>query len=218
MRPRNLRKPQRGIEMEDLFPLLIFIVIVIINVLKAIGEKKGRRPPSEASKPEPQPPRPGGPATLEDFFDEIARKFQPQPTEVAEWPENIERPDYTREMEEYEAAQLKKREEPSPSFTAPAPEPESAPLPNKPFAAATMDIVQPRALGKSSNFKIPAQGAVFAGMSNMRISMPPLLRSATGHIDFRLENKNQLKQALISSMVFGSPRAYDRSFNNTMAK
>ena len=71
---------------------------------------------------------------------------------------------------------------------------------------------------KLTAFKLPVQGAVFSGLGGMRIKTPPLLRSAAGQTDFNLDDRKQLKQALIASMVFGQPRAYDTSFDNTIAK
>ncbi|HSR88236.1 MAG TPA: hypothetical protein VLL07_04730, partial [Pontiella sp.] len=88
--------------MEDLVPLLIFIVIAVINVLKFQAEKKGKgKAPS--ARPADAPQR--QPTSLEEFFEEIARKFEPRPTPQPDWPEGVERPDYMKEMEEFERAQ-----------------------------------------------------------------------------------------------------------------
>ena len=196
--------------MDDGIIGLLFIIFILgFNTVKFVLERlaKGRQPPAD---PRQKPDR-NAPSTLEDFFEEIERKFNPQPRELAEWPETIKRPDYVREMEEYETAQR----EPAPVFrdggvvrTAPA-------MPEMPKRAA---VEPPRSLGKVSTFKIPAQGAVFAGLGHMRISMPPMLRSATGRTDFDLNTKARLKQALIASLVFDQPRAYDVTFKNTLAK
>lgn len=208
--------------MDDLLPLFIFIVIVIVNVLRAVAEKKGRKPPSDADITKPATPR-KGPSTLEDFFEEIAKKFEPQPRDLPEWPEAIERPDYVHEMEEYERAQKMPAEMEQPAKIIPMPTPKRKPKPEPKPMPAVQAMPKPetpklRTPVQSAMFKMPVQGAVFSGMSGMRISTPPLLRSATGHTAFELKNREQLKQALIASMVFGSPRAYDVSFDNTMAK
>lgn len=197
--------------MEELFPILIFIIVVAVNALKFFAGKSGRKPP--AKKPGQQPKQ--GPSTLEEFFDEIAQKLEPQPREPPEWPKDIVRPDYMKEMEEYETEQASS----APPFQAEelvAEIPVAEAEPAQP-ARVMAEPAQPRAIGKVATFKMPAQGAAFTGLTNMHISMPPLLRSASGKTDFELKNKEKLKQALIASMVFGSPRAYDTSFNNTMA-
>ena len=67
-------------------------------------------------------------------------------------------------------------------------------------------------------FKLPIQGTVFAGLGGMRIKSPTLLRSATGQTDFDLNDRKKLKQSIIASLVLGPPRAYDTSFDNTIAK
>ena len=134
---------------------------------------------------------------------------------MPKWPESIKRPDYRKEMEDYEHARMFEEEEPAEAI--PTPPPKSRPAPIEP-ASATKKVPRLRAQGKTAMFKLPIQGAVFPGTGSMRISTPVLLRSATGHIGFKLKNKEQFKQALIASMVFGPPRAYDTSFDNTIAK
>ncbi len=196
--------------MEDLLPLLIFIVIAVINALKYLAEKGGGKAP-----PKPQPEKPArGPSSLEEFFEDIARKFEPKPRDVADWPQGVERPDYVAEMQTFETA-------PAPDVQAETAAPEMAPAPAPPHRPppAPQKTPAPIMLGRTQSVKIPAQAAAFASMSSStRISMQPLLRSATGHTTFELKNKQQLKQALIAGMIFGTPRAYEQSFNNTMAQ
>ncbi len=198
--------------MEDLVPLLIFIAIAVINILKYVTEKGGRKPPAQPQ----EKPGDDSPGTLDDFFREIERKFQPQPRELPDWPETIERPDYVREMEDYETAQTSA----VPAFPTEAPVQkvqEVIPEPAKPVPVR-VDATPPKAIGKTATFKIPTQGAVFSGLSHMRISTPPLLRSAAGYTNFELNTREQLKRALLAGMVFGQPRAYDNSFHTTLAK
>ena len=101
--------------MEDLFPLVIFLVIVGVNVVKFFAEKgKAKSPPVEG---QPQPRR--KPSSLESFFENLAEQMAPKPTEVPDWPKGRERPNYAREMEEFE-------EEKNPAvipFQAPEPQP-----------------------------------------------------------------------------------------------
>ncbi len=199
--------------MEDLVPLLIFIVIAIINVLKYQAEKKGKGKQPPARPDERTPPR--QPATLEEFFEEIAQKFEPKPTPLPDWPERIERPDYMQEMEEYERAQAMAFEEELPSEIPAPPIAKPAPVKAKEVSNKKVPQVPTR---KQAAFKLPSQGAIFAGLGHIRIPTPPLLRSAAGTTDINLSGRKQLKKAIIASIVFGSPRAYETSFDNTIAK
>ncbi len=197
--------------MEDLIPLLIFIVIAIINFLKYAAEKGGKKAPK---RPEEKPARPKTePNTLEEFFDDIARKFGPQPHELAEWPEGVARPDYVHEMEEFETAKT-----PSPAAVrTEEPVQETASLPFVKPVPGARAVARHRGMGRSPTFKLKAQETTIAGMSGSHIPVPPMLRSATGRTRFELRKRKQLKRALIASMVFGQPRAYDQSFHNTIA-
>lgn len=200
--------------MEDLIPLLIFIVIAVINVLKYQAEKKGKGKQLPARPAEGRPQR--QPTTLEEFFEEIAQKFEPRPTPLPDWPESIERPDYMKEMEEYERAQVAAFEEEEPERKIPKPPaPKPAPVMAKEPPKAIAPHVPSRRL---ESFKLPSQGATFAGLGHMRIPTPTLLRSAAGQTDFNLSGRKQLKQAIIASIIFGPPRAYETSFDNTIAK
>ncbi len=87
--------------MEDLFPLVIFAVIAGVNVLKFFAEK-GKAKPTPGKNP-PQAQR--KPSALGAFFEDLAEQMAPKPTELADWPEGRERPDYVHEMEEFEAEQ-----------------------------------------------------------------------------------------------------------------
>ena len=201
--------------MEDLAPLLIFIVIAVINLLKYQAEKKGKgkQPPARPEEARPQ----RQPSSLEEFFEEIAQKFEPKPTPQPEWPDSIERPDYVQEMEEFERTQAEVFDEEEPVRVIPTP-PKIKPVPvmlQEIPRAVEAKIQMPR---KMAAFKLPIQGAVFAGLGGMRINSPILLRSATGKTDFDLNDRKQLKQAIIASLVLGAPRAYDTSFDNTIAK
>ncbi len=85
--------------MEDLVPLIFFLVIVVVNVFKFFIEKGGKaKKPSEQSGE--APPKRASP--LEKFFETLAEQMAPQPTELTDWPEDRERPDYAQEMEEFE--------------------------------------------------------------------------------------------------------------------
>jgi len=96
--------------MEDLVPLIFFLIIVAVNVLKFFIEK-GRPKPSSGKKIPPAKQTPRTPSSMESFFENLAEQMTPKPTELAEWPEDRERPDYTQEMEEFTTAQAKEQEE-----------------------------------------------------------------------------------------------------------
>ena len=199
--------------MEDLVPLLIFIVIAVINVLKYQAEKKGKGKQSPARPEEGRPQR--QPSSLEEFFEEIAQKFDPKPTPQPDWPDHIEQPDYMQEMVEFERAQAEIFEEEKIAQITPMP----PPAPISEIITGSDSSVAPLPTGRQSTIlRLPVQGSVFSSMSNMRISTPPLLRSAAGKTDFDIMNRKQLRQAILASLIFGQPRAYDTSFDNTIAK
>jgi len=70
--------------MEDLFPLLIFLVIVAINAIKFFAER------GKTKKPAPQtgeaPPKRA--SSIESFFENLAKQMEPKPTELPDWPNN----------------------------------------------------------------------------------------------------------------------------------
>jgi len=200
--------------MEDFVTFLVIIAVVIINALRLRNEQRAKnRPPEESGEEPPRKPA----STLEDFFDELARKFEPQPRDLPEWPEEVERPDYIREMEEYEE---EKKEFPVPVSTPKAAipaKPEFNPTPIT-VPPITSEMLVPKAMGKAPAFKLNTQNMMMAGMSASHIANPPLLRSAAGKTHFGLKTRKELKQALIASMVFGSPRAYEQTFHNSLAE
>ena len=93
--------------MEDLIPFLIFVAIGGINLLSFLAKKSKQSRQAEGS-PEPQRP----PSQLERFFEQLSEQLNPQePTELPDWPEGLERPDYIHEMEAVEEV-----EEPQPNI------------------------------------------------------------------------------------------------------
>jgi len=196
--------------MEDLIPFLIFLVVVAINVIKFFA-KKGK-PKKSAQQPGQTPPkRPA--SSLEEFFENIAEQVAPKPTDLPEWPEGRERPDYLQEMDEFEQAQAEALEEeqtaeiipmPPPIQARSAPEPEFRPL-EKP---ATVPA------------KLQTTKSILSGAQGMRMPcMNPFNHNATpGHTDFGIKGRKRLKQAMLAHIVFSPPRAFDLSFDNTIAK
>jgi len=195
--------------MEDLIPFLIFIVIAAVNLAKFVTEKKAKPGQPKTQQDRPKPAR--SPSSIEEFFEEMARRLGPAPREMPDWPEEVERPDYVGEMEAYEEGEPVQKAKPA-AFVPKAAEPAMV------MIAPIRDLKDgqaPLAVPKTFTLKMTPQSKALAGMSGLRISSPPLLRSAGGHTRFELKTPAQLKQALIASMVFGPPRAYDISFDNT---
>ena len=193
--------------MEELGPFLFFIVIALVQLVKFLLEKsgKGKQPPAQQGDSTP----PQKSSALEEFFEGLAEKLelQPQPTPLPDWPEDMERPDYRQEMEEYED-ELEYIEEPIAEII-PMPEP------------IQLDHAAIKAVEKTAAFQAPPQVAssIFAGLSTMRLQAVPLMKSnASRSIDFDLKNRKKLKQAIIANIIFSQPRAYDCSFDNTIAK
>ena len=199
--------------MEDLVPLLIFIVIAVVNLLKFASEKGGKKkqPPSPPGKA----PSKRQPTTLEAFFGEIAEKLEPKPTELPDWPERRERPDYVQEMEEFQHTQAEAYEE----EMAPSLPLESEPAPAVRKAAQDAPEVQSITQTPSLKSAMRSMPAMLTNSRGMRIASAPILRSsAAGRIDFPLKKKAALRKAIIANLIFSPPRVYDTSFDNTITK
>ena len=178
--------------MEDLIPLIFFLVIVAVNVLKFFIEKGRPKPARGETAPQPEKPQ-RTPSSLESFFENLAEQMAPKPTELAEWPEGRERPDYAQEMEEFTTTQAKEQEEEHIAEIIPfqAPEP----------VARVQDKVDGLAARRQSN-----------------PWMHSMSRNGKNRSDFRIKGRKNLKQAMISYIIFSPPRALDLSFDNTISK
>ncbi|MBN2703573.1 MAG: hypothetical protein JXR23_05105 [Pontiellaceae bacterium] len=198
--------------MEEIFPLIIFIIVIALKGLSSIAQRKMTPPSPE--KDQAPPKKKASP--LEEFLQEIAAKVEPKPRELPEWPEEIERPDYVQEMREYELGK------PLTAHRRPLKEEliESAPPPPPSMPEMQMKIREeikiPRSL-KPTSFKISVKGMYIPGMNFPNSGQAPILRSATGKTTFDFNNRKQAKRALIAQMVFSQPRAYETSFDNTIA-
>jgi len=211
---------------EDLVPLLIFIVIAVVNLLKFASErggKKKRTPPPTGAAPRERGVAPNGgsrppkrkPTTLESFFEEIAEKLEPKPTELPNWPKSRERPDYMKEMVEFETTQAEAYEE----EMAPSLPLESEPAPAVRKAAKDAPEVQSITQTPSLKSAMRSMPAMLTNSRGMRIASAPILRSsAAGRIDFPLKKKAALRKAIIANLIFSPPRAYDQSFDNAIVK
>jgi len=214
--------------MEELVPLLIFIVIAVVNLLKFAAEKGGKKkrtPPPSGAAPRERGVAPAGgslppkrqPTTLEAFFEEIAEKLEPQPTELPDWPKSRERPNYMKEMEEFQHAQAEACEEEQIAEIIPMPPPEPIPVVRK--TAADVPEIQSMDQTVSLKSTMKSMPAMLTNSRGMRIASAPILRSSTaGRIHFPLKEMAALRKAIIANIVFSPPRAYDASFDNTIAK
>ena len=197
--------------MDDLVPFLIFIVVVIINLVKFVTEKGGKK--KRAPTPSGTAPPKRRPTTLETFLEELAGKLEPQSTEPADWPEGRERPDYMKEMAEFETVQPEAYEEERAAEIIPMPPPEvKEPEVREPEVRFSDQTVSLKTAMKSMPSSI-------ASMRGIAMASAPILRSGTaGQIDFPLKERSVLRKAIIANLIFSPPRAYDASFDTTIAK
>ncbi len=197
--------------MDDLVPFLIFIVVVIINLVKFVAEKRGKKKPAPTPAGSAPPKR--KPTTLETFFEELAGKLEPRPTEPADGPEGRERPDYMKEMEEFEPVQAEASKDERVAEIIPIPPPVFA----KP--KIKIPVIQVSVQTTSLKTAMKSMPSGVASLKSMTIASAPILRSSTaGRINFPLKEKSALRKAIIANLIFSPPRAYDASFDTTIAK
>jgi hypothetical protein len=187
--------------MDDLIGLIAFVVIAAINLLAQAAKKKKQQQQMEGAEPQPE----REPTPFESFFEDLADKLEPKPTPLPDWPKGYQRPDYVQEMEAFEPVE---EVEVTPIVETP-PQPETI------IEPVTEELDQVAAF----NAPIPITSSVFSGSGLMRLPSVPLMKSnAPGKIDVDLTDRKKLKQAIIANMIFSQPRAYDCSFDNTIAK
>ena len=190
--------------MEDIVPLIFFLVIVVVNGIKFLITRAGKKASSgNAPDTEKTAPKPSSP--FDQFFEKIAEQLEPKPQPEPDLPEEFVRPDYAREMAEYEQEQV---EEPlQPAVYIPELVSEATPLPKQHAPA----IVQ-----------IPTQKLQTSFSSSHGIRMPGMNAFIqTGNktkSDFRIEGNQDLRRAMLAHVIFSPPRALDLSFDNTIAR
>jgi hypothetical protein len=202
--------------MEDLVPFLIFIVIALVNLVKFVLEKgaKGKQPPAVPGEAPPKKT----PGTIEAFFESLAEKLEPQPTELPDWPEGYERPDYMGEMEAFETGAPQTFAEPI-EQTIPTPPPQPAPDKTSTKPAIIVQNIQSGAQAASQKMGMKSIPSSIASLKGLRIATTPILRSSSaGRIDFPLDNKADLRKAIIANIILSAPRAYATGFENTIVK
>jgi hypothetical protein len=189
--------------MEDLVPLIFFLVIIAVNGLKFLIERGAKkRAASPSHQREEEPPR-NTPPSIEDFFEKIAGQFAPKPREEPDWPENVERPDYVQEMAEFEHDQAEELWEEQTAEIIPMPVQE--PVMQKAAEAAKVQLAFQSTFSGSHGIRIP-------GMTSFVQS------GAVGNSDFRITGKQDLKRAMLAHVIFSPPRVFDPLFDNTIAK
>ncbi|MBN2685304.1 MAG: hypothetical protein JXR40_08490 [Pontiellaceae bacterium] len=193
--------------MEDSLFVFVIIGVIIINALKFFLQKQLNTSQSDDAVPKKKT------SPLEEFLQEIAEKVEGKPREVPAWPEEIERPDYLQEMQEYKLGQMNPtRLKHSPEPVTPPPPP--APMPEMPMKS--QETVKGIRSVKPTSFKISVKGMYVPGMNFPQSGQAPILRSSTGKTAFDLNSRKKAKKALIAQMVFSRPRAYETSFDNTI--
>lgn len=195
--------------MDDLIPFLVFLVIALINLGKFLLERKFKENEPPAENPEADEP---GAAGLEGFFQELARKLDPneKPVDLPDWPEGYEKPDYAAEQAAFEQYQQQK-EEIEPVFKPAAATAEVIPMPQPAPKAITMERVEAISLRSAMN-AIPAMKSTF---SSGMVFAPILKSGRAGSIDFPLQHKAAQRKAVLAKVVLDPPRAFDRVFENT---
>jgi len=216
---------------DDIIPFVVIVIFIIVRLAGFIQKsKEGRKPqgpqPAHPPRPERRPP-----STLEDFFKQLAGE-PVQPPEPA--PSTLKRPDYLKEMEEFNLLQAEELEEEIIVESIPAPEIE---LPVPPKVSNDWEEVskdrqrESRSASTWSREKIePAKiqslesvkptHALLSGAHGLKMpgGNPLRIASKSGASWFSLEDRATLKNAMVSHIVFSPPRAYDLSFDNTIAK
>ena len=140
--------------MEELVPLIFFLIIVAVNALKFFIEKggKSKQAPgtSKPRQPASEPPK-RIPSSIDKFFENIAEQMAPQPSVVPDSPGSRERPDYMQEIAEFEFEQDDELEEERAAEIIPMPAPE-------PITPSLREIATP------TKVQLPVQPA-YAGLS-----------------------------------------------------
>lgn len=205
--------------MEDLVPLIFFLVIILVNGFKYLVERSARkRARDQLDQPGGQPQREQSP--FDKFLEDLAEQMAPKPAPVPDWPEGRKRPDYMREMENFERSQvddwIMEEEEVEEPAAMPVAETQSTPVVMRKVERASASQ------RTKATIQSPLQASKALLTDSWEIRMPgfnPFPRTGdTRDTDFSLKEKGDLKQAMMAHIVFSAPRALDRSFDNTIAK
>jgi len=216
---------------DDIIPFVVIVIFIIVRLAGFIQKSKEGKKPQGPQPARPPRPEQHAPSTLEDFFKQLAGE-PVQPPEPA--PSTLKRPDYIKEMEEFNLLQAEEIEEEVIVESIPAPEIEP---PVQPTASNDWEKVskdrqrESRSASTWSREKtetkkiqslesIKQTHALLSGAHGLKMpgGNPFRIASKTGKPLIDLKDQTILKRAMLSHIVFSPPRAYDLSFDNTIAK
>ncbi|MCF7849046.1 MAG: hypothetical protein K9M45_09365 [Kiritimatiellales bacterium] len=199
---------------DDILPVIVVVIFMVVRLAAFIQKgKEGKTQPA-------RPPRPArrSPTTLEDFFRELSGEpVQPPKPE----PAAFVRPDYLREMDEFDRLQMEEPEEEAMAVSRPALEiqPPLQPAASNQWNDVSNDwkpepikIQSLKGLKQASGLLTSSHGLKMPAGNPFRIA------SKTGKPGIDLKEPGNLKRAMLSHIVFSPPRAYDLSFDNTIAQ
>ena len=175
--------------MDDLLPFIVFVVVALINLFKTAVERSGRTStPAEQEVPTPPPINP---TPFDDLFEELAQQFKPlEETEEEEELPSVDLPD----MQVASAM----------PFSAESPEPESVSVEMPDIGSQTL----------STAFK--AMPNTLLSFDAMRLPALPLMSTAEKNkLRYELQNREDLRKAIIAQTIFSAPRAFDTTYQNS---
>lgn len=198
--------------MDDLIGLVFIIIFAVINVLAQSAKKKRQQGAAPVDSTQQAPRKPA--SSLESFLESLTEKFEPKAAELPDWPEGYERPNYVNEMKSFESEKSAiSKKEPPEIIPFPAAMPELERMDD----GLEMVLIEPASVSVKSVIK--SMPAMIVDSSGMRIKSTSMLKSsASGKLSFSLKDKAVLRKAMIANIVFSPPRAYDKSFDNSIMK
>lgn len=177
--------------MDDLLPFIVFVVVALINLFKTAVERSGRTStPAEQEVPTPPPINP---TPFDDIFEELAQQFKP--LEETEEIDEEELPSV--ELPDIQVA-------PVMPLSAEHPEPESVSVEMPDIGSQTL----------STAFK--AMPNTLLSFDAMRLPALPLMSTAEkNRLRYELQNRADLRKAIIAQTIFSAPRAFDTTYQNS---
>ena len=175
--------------MDDLLPFIVFVVVALINLFKTAVERSGRTStPAEQEVPTPPPINP---TPFDDIFEELAQQFKPlEETEEEEELPSVDLPDI--------------QVAPAMPLSVEPPEPESVSVEMPDIGSQTL----------STAFK--AMPNTHLSFDAMRLPALPLMSTAEKNkLRYELQNRADLRKAIIAQTIFSAPRAFDTTYQNS---
>jgi hypothetical protein len=177
--------------MDDLLPFIVFVVVALINLFKTAVERSGRTStPAEQEVPTPPPVNP---TPFDDIFEELAQQFKP--LEETEKADKEELP--SMDLPDMQVA-------PTFPLATETPEPESVSIEMPDIGSQTL----------STAFK--AMPNTLLSFDAMRLpSLSLVSKSENKRLRYELQNRADLRKAIIAQMIFSAPRAFDTTYQNS---